>query len=147
MNFLSLFGIDKLGLYLIGGLVILAAIIIVPNFNQISEKLGFETRTSLKVDKQQLEDNNRQLVNINTENKKTEEVMNAIEEQATKIADDIAIDTSNIKTKVETIKQKHRTSQASAPPVKTEAERIEQTSRNNITLVWDVYNKLQESDV
>lgn len=146
MNAFSFFGLDKLGLYLIAGLVIIAAIIIVPNYNQVIEKLGFETRTTLKVDKQQLKDNNRELANINTENKNTQEVIGVIKDRVTEIADDVKQDSTVTEKKVETIKQKHRTAQNTAPPAKTEAERIEQTSKANITLIWDVYNQLQEAN-
>lgn len=147
MNPFSLFGIDKLGLYLIGGLVILAAIIIIPNYNQVIEKLGFETRTSLKVNNQQLKDNNANLVNINTENKKTDEILDQIQDQATKIGDSIGESNIKVETKVNTIRQQHRTNLNKAPPAKTEAEKIDQVSHNNITLIWDVYKQLQEEPV
>lgn len=136
---------------LIAIMLAIAAMIFIPNSSAVLEKLGFETRASLKADKARLETTVDTAVNANQNN----QVVQATKEAVDQISYDAAskVDTYIEKrdTAVSQATTKHQQSITAAksslsvkkdhPPIPPAAV-IESTSQANIQLLWDTYETI-----
>ena len=131
--------LERLGFYFAMGLVILLGLIVIPNLDQLKEKLGFETRASLLQDKQQLQDNIDSLIAVNHQNVEQLEQATIIQQQS----DIVTVEAvKEIAQKTTEVKQIRQTTQRVIKT--TPVEQVDEISKANISSLWATYHTLKD---
>lgn len=131
--------LERLGFYFAMGLVILLGLIVIPNLDQLKEKLGFETRASLLQDKQQLQDNIDSLIAVNHQNVEQIEQATIIQQQS----DIVTVEAvKEIEKKTTEVKQIRKTTQRVIKSIPV--DKTDEISKANISSLWATYHTLKD---
>lgn len=134
----------------------LLALVIIPNFDQIREKFGFETRASLKADKANLKAVNQQLEDINKNNEAVARSNEAMGKIAENVAENTQASNKAVEAKITKVRTQHTSAVAKARqkaanqvtgpiPETPPPHVIQAVSEANITALWDAYNTLHQT--
>jgi len=131
--------LERLGFYFAMGLVVLLGVIVIPNLDQLQEKLGFQTRASLLQDQQQLEDQIVQVLETNHQNVEQLEQATIIQQQS----DIVTVEAvKEIAQKTTEVKQIRKTTQRVIKT--TPVEQVDEISKANISSLWATYHTLKD---
>jgi hypothetical protein len=134
----------------------ITALIIIPNSDAVLERFGFETRASLKADKENLKNAMEDAIKVNEGNVNAIKTADEIKDISKAAGNAVSNHITKVETKVTASETKHQQAVKKAQFVKTKPgtqhnptlpapEVIEQVSEANITLIWDVYNDVKTS--
>jgi len=137
-------------------IVAIAALIIIPNSDAVLERFGFETRASLKADKENLKNAVEDVIKVNEGNVTALKTADEIKDISKAGGDAVSNHITKVETKVSASETKHQQSIKKAQSTKIKSgtqhnptlpapEVVEQVSQANITLIWDIYNDVKAS--
>lgn len=131
---------NSLAWIFIGTVALVLGIIVIPNMEQIKEKLGFETRTTLKVQVQEQQEVIKDLSIANTglaEIVQQQEEIHQVENEQINKQAEVVEQTTQVVNKVIENKVKHiKTIKASTT---VDKDKVKQISTTQINSIWDTY--------
>jgi hypothetical protein len=148
------------GRYLVLGLLTLLAIIVLPNIEQLQEKLGFDTRASLKQSQQHLEDSLQQVAETNQRNLETQQRIEADKKIADTATAEVVVKNTEVDKQLVVVLEKRdrtlrkiktpppnaisTTEKTETPPtanlVQVDMDAVNQASEANISALWEIYD-------
>ena len=137
---------NTLSIVFIGLIIALLAIIIIPNLNQISEKLGFETRTSLKTKLVKEQQNTQVAIDANRTLEGTISVIEKSKDNALNTIEEHHETVKKTEKKVhEIVVKKNQTiAKVLSKEIKSDIPEATVVSKIQITAIWSTFCEFNE---